>query len=50
MLVFPHPQYFRILDKQNDIEALAAELKRLAASYRDLEATNQVRAGGVIEK
>ena len=36
--------FFRMLDKQNDMDALAAELKRLEASYRNLEATNQVRA------
>ena len=36
--------FFRILDKQNDMDALAAELKRLEACYRNLEATNQVCA------
>ena len=44
MSLFPHPHFFRILDKQNDMDALAAELKRLEASYRNLEATNQVCA------
>ena len=49
MSVFPHPLFFRILDKQNDMEALAAELETLETSYRNLEATNQVRTSGVIE-
>ena len=49
MSVFPHRQFFRIIDKQNNMEALAAELERLEASYRNLEATNQVRTSGVIE-
>ena len=33
-----------MLDKQNDMDASAAELKRLEASYGNLEATNQVQA------
>ena len=49
MSVFPYPQFFRILDKQNDMDALAAELKRLETSYRNLEVTNQVCTRGVID-